>query len=111
MNQTAFDFERPVYPVVPGAKERGGTSQLAAEEIAPLAGRLRAAVLSILERRGPATPDEIADELDESPLSIRPRVTELIRLGLVRKTEERRRNASGKAATVVELVRRDDGTP
>ena len=103
--QTDFNFDRPVYPVVPGAKERGGTSQLAAEEMLPLARRLRASVILTLDRLGPCTPDEIAEHLDKSPLSIRPRVTELIRFGLVRKTEERRKNASGKAATVVELVR------
>lgn len=108
MTQTAFDFERPVYPVVPGAKEIGGTSQLAADEMMPLASRLRAAVMETLRRRGPSTPDEIAESLDESPLSIRPRVTELIRLGILYKTDKRRRNASGKAATVVAL-RYSDG--
>ena len=66
-----------VYPHSPGYKV-GGTSRRAAEAIKP----------------------------DKSVLSIRPRVSELHRLGLVHETGERRRNESGHRAAVYELAPR-----
>lgn len=95
---------RVAYPEVPGCKERGGTSEQAAVEIQEQVTRLRAAVLEALEQLKQATPDEIAEHIGESPWSIRPRCSELVQKGLVRKTAERRRNRSGKSATVLELV-------
>ena len=49
---------------------------------------------------GGLTADEIAADLGESVLSIRPRVSELHRLGMIEKTKVRRRNASGMSASV-----------
>jgi len=49
---------------------------------------------------GDFTADEIAIKLGKSVLSIRPRVSELARDGLIRKTGERRANASGIRAIV-----------
>jgi hypothetical protein len=46
------------------------------------------------------TADEAASALDLPILSVRPRVAELHRLGELRATDERRRNASGISATV-----------
>jgi len=58
-------------------------------------------VLSVFKNE-PAgmTADEAAAVLDLPILSIRPRVAELHRLGELRPTAERRRNASGASATV-----------
>jgi predicted transcriptional regulator len=47
-----------------------------------------------------ATADEIADELNRSILSIRPRFSELLRQGLIRDTGVRRGNQSGCSAKV-----------
>ena len=63
--------------------------------------RLRALALELLA----ATPaglsaDEIAAKLEESVLAVRPRVSELFHAGLIEKTGERRRNASGLHAHV-----------
>ena len=46
------------------------------------------------------TADEVAEVLDQSILSIRPRLTELGRLGDIEDTGERRKNQSGKKAIV-----------
>jgi predicted ArsR family transcriptional regulator len=93
-----FDWEGR-YPKAPGYKERT-TSQEAAEAIKPAARMLRDRVLSSLARIGPRTADEMAASLGEDILSIRPRFTELRRLGLIEKTGERRPNKSGADANV-----------
>lgn len=91
-----------LYPESPGFKV-GGTSAEAAHAIAPRAGTLQALCLSEITKES-GTPDEIAYRINRSILSVRPRITELIKQGLVRKTEVRRPNASGMMADVVERV-------
>jgi predicted ArsR family transcriptional regulator len=88
------------YPSAPGHKG-GATSQEAARRIAGHASHLRAAVLRQLavEPDG-LTADEIAKRLNESVLSVRPRVSELLAGGLIERTRHRRRNASGMSAAV-----------
>lgn len=51
------------------------------------------------------TADEIAAELGESPFSIRPRVTELSKQGLITRTGERRKSCNGRMSAVWRLVR------
>ena len=41
------------------------------------------------------TADEVADILNRSVLSIRPRISELLTLGLIKRNDERRKNRSG----------------
>ncbi len=95
-NDTPDLFTR--YPTVPGYK-RSGTSQDAATDMESEAGTLRRLSLEIL-KRGAATADEVADALGRSILSIRPRISELVRKGLVTETGQRRTNRSGKSAMV-----------
>lgn len=87
------------YPNAPGARDRD-TSRAAAAEIAQEVPQLRARALAVLERSNGLTADEVAGRLGLSILSIRPRVTELARLGKVRDSGQRRPNASGRMATV-----------
>jgi predicted ArsR family transcriptional regulator len=87
------------YPHHPGAQDRD-TSQAAAEGIAATAPRLRARALAVVERSNGLTADEIAGRLGLSILSIRPRLTELSRLGKVRDSGVRRKNVSGRGAIV-----------
>lgn len=87
------------YPHAPGAQDRD-TSQAAAEDIAPKSTILRALALDVLERSNGLTADEVAGRLGMSILSIRPRCTELSRLGKIRDSGHRRTNASGKRAIV-----------
>lgn len=87
------------YPHQPGARDRD-TSQAAADGIAPDAHLLRSRALAVVKRSNGLTADEVAGRLGLSILSIRPRLTELSRLGLVRDSGLRRHNASGRKAIV-----------
>ncbi len=89
------------YPERPGFKE-DGTSREAAIAIEHRAPTLRGRALRELLSVGPGglTPDEIALRLGSSVLAIRPRITELSRMGVIVKTGERRRYASGLDAYV-----------
>lgn len=86
------------YPFSPGAKT-SGTSQEAADSIDARAPMLRRRVLDILSTAR-HTADEVAAIMSESVLTIRPRVSELKRMGLVEDTGARRANESGRNAIV-----------
>jgi hypothetical protein len=88
------------YPDAPGFKVPGPSEQ-AAEAIAPIASNLRARVLTAISR-APAglTADAVAARLNRSILSVRPRVAELHRQGLIRAAVARGKNASGMSASV-----------
>lgn len=79
--------------------KRGETSRQAAADAAETAGELRARALAVIQH-GPATADEVAQVLGKSVLSIRPRCSELVKLGAIRDSGQRRKNASGKSAIV-----------
>lgn len=87
------------YPHHPGARDRD-TSRAAAASIAPAASTLRDRVLALYERNAGMTADECAGRLGLSILSVRPRVTELARLGRLRDSGARRANGSGRSAIV-----------
>jgi len=66
---------------------------------------MRAAVLAQIGRYpSGATADEIAKDLNLSVLSVRPRVSELNRLGDIEQTGARRKNESGMTATVWQIA-------
>jgi hypothetical protein len=94
----ADDMDLFDYPNQPGFKEYE-TAKAAAEAIAPNTPRLRAACLRVIARQ-PATPDEVAQQLGLSILSIRPRITELSKLKQIEDTGLRRPNNSGRMAKV-----------
>lgn len=94
------------YPAQPGYKAPG-PSREAAEAVKPTAATLRKKCLALLHKHqfaslshGGLTADEVARVLDESILSIRPRIAELKEMGFVEDSGARRPNASGKRATV-----------
>lgn len=99
LKDTMLGDRLATYPYSPGHKVNG-TSQEAARRVAPVAGTLRDKVLLALKLYGPLTPDETAEKLGMSILSIRPRFSELHRLGLIEQTSERRTNDSGHRAEV-----------
>lgn len=92
------------YPITPGAQPRE-TSHAAAGHAARTAPRLRALALAAVRGSQGLTADEVARQLGLSILSIRPRLTELARLGKVRDSGLRRRNISGRNAIVWEPTR------
>jgi len=87
------------YPTSPGFKA-AGTSQEAAEAMKPTAATLRTICLTMIRRYFNLTADECAGLMNASILAVRPRITELKEMGLIEKTGERRKNASGMSATV-----------
>jgi predicted ArsR family transcriptional regulator len=84
---------------MPGFKT-SGPSQEAAEKMNGRALTLRDRVLDLLSQGYALTADEIAQVLGVGILSIRPRVSELHKQNLIRRSSERRKNASGLNATV-----------
>lgn len=86
------------YPNAPGWKRRG-TSRAAARAMKPRAPTLRDMALGLLSKQA-LTADEVANALKVSVLSVRPRITELFKLGLIDETGERRANESGLKAAV-----------
>lgn len=86
------------YPAEPGQRDLF-TSAAAARRIAPDAARFRAMVLNRF-RQGDWTADEIAADLGISILTVRPRVTELKKLGHIEPTGGRRTNPGGSTVRV-----------
>lgn len=78
------------------------TAKQAAADMALSARTLRLQVLNELKKAS-GTADEIAKRLGLDILSVRPRMSELSKLGLVRETPTRRKNVSGKSAVVWEI--------
>lgn len=77
------------------------TSAAAAQAMAPKAKSLRVQVLErIITARHGLTADEVAEKMNQSILTIRPRVAELKRQGLIVQSSERRENKSGRKAVV-----------
>ncbi len=92
------------YPDDPGAKGPDGTSQDAAEAIAPCVPRLRRVAILALARLGEATPLEVVAVAGVAREALQPRFSELRTMGLVEPTGARRRNPSGKYAAVLRLT-------
>jgi len=103
MTQSLIDFDRPRYPVAAGYRASAPeTSREAAHSVDGATWRARA--LETLRDLGPMTADEIADHMGASILTIRPRITELLRLGMVHDTGARRMNRSHRMAAVWESI-------
>jgi len=88
------------YPNTPGSKG-GGASKDAAEKVVTRAAKLRIAILELMLKGYRLTADEIAAQLRESVLAIRPRVSELVTKGDLIKLKDRRKNVSGMTAHVI----------
>jgi hypothetical protein len=88
------------YPDAPGFKAPG-PSEDAATAIAPIAGNLRDQVREVIANSPSGiTADGVARELGRSILSVRPRVSELRRLGEIRQSGARGKNESGMTASI-----------
>jgi hypothetical protein len=88
------------YPDSPGFTAPGPSEQ-AATAISGTAKTLRDKVLkTISEAPAGLSADAVAVRLGKSVLSVRPRVSELRRLGEIRPTTQRAKNESGMSATI-----------
>lgn len=92
------------YPHAAGYQARD-TSKAAAA-VVPV-GTLQDRTLAVIAKSNGLTADETAGRMGLSILSVRPRVTELARLGKVRDTGERRANGSGRKAIVWMAIQPD----
>jgi len=91
-----------MYPNQP-SPGRTDTSAEAAEHIAPRVQTLRDRALAVIRER-PSTADEVCEALGESVLSLRPRCTELFKLGLVEDSGLRRKNSFNRNCIVYRAV-------
>ena len=95
------------YPHQPGCKtEHPETSREAAESLGDRARLIREQVLQVLTVFPDVTPDEAALFLKLDKLAVRPRFSELAKLGKIEDSGARRKNASGKNAACWRLVRK-----
>ena len=88
------------YPYSPGHKEVD-TSIEAAEAIKEGVETIRNKVFNVIANKGSfgATADEVAELLNYSPFTVRPRVTELFKLNKIER-KDKRKNSSQKTAYV-----------
>lgn len=101
MGDTDLFSWRETYPQQPGYRRRSKTSKGAAESVKDRAPTLRDRVLWLLKTSEPGhTADECAMLLGETVLSIRPRLSELKRLGKIYDSGITRPNISGVQASV-----------
>jgi predicted ArsR family transcriptional regulator len=98
------------YPDRPGWKARDASLE-AAYAVARHATTLRERVHSFLQDRYPAvfSADQIADSLGETILSVRPRVSELKKMGAIEAVSQRHQNRSGMSAHCWRAVVRTGG--
>ena len=80
--------------------KRGDTSRQAAQSVAPNTRTIRMMILRALRLHGPHTPDEMAEHLGLSPLSVRPRFSELMNGGPIRDTGDKRPSSLGNPSKV-----------
>lgn len=100
-----IDEQLEMYPNYPGYKVPG-TSKQSAEKVSGRAPVIRMLILGALAEFGPMTADEVAVKLDKSLLSVRPRFSELRKMGKIVDAGIRRENlVSGHNATVWRLAR------
>ena len=100
-------MEKQSYPYSPGSKENG-TSLEAAELIKAGAETIRVKVYDVICNKGNfgATADEVAELLNLSPFTVRPRVTELYKQGKIERAD-RRKNSSGAMAYVYKVSKQE----
>jgi len=94
------------YPNNVGYKKRR-TGKQAALDISKKAPTIRQQCLQIVKNKKTygATPDEVANLLSLSILSVRPRFSELVLKGCIKDTKQTRKNESGKHAIVWKYVK------
>ena len=90
-----MDLDLFTYPMVAGSKEHSTSRDAAiAIEASGKAATLRVECLNLFKSGFRGTADECAHKINEDILSIRPRIAELHKRGLIEKTGNRR-NADG----------------
>lgn len=103
----SYASQKDKYPYQPGFKKYG-TSSEAAKRIRPCAQSLKDMAYTCIKGAPEGlTADEVAKHLSRSILSIRPRIVELKRLGMIEWCGTCRPNDSGVMAEVVVALAKD----
>ena len=105
MDNDNSEFDRLEYPNAPG--HRGvDTSIAAAVDLAPKVGRLQAMVDAAVVAAGAQglTADECCEVFGLDRWTVQPRTSELKLRGLIRDSQQRRQNKTGKSAIVWSLL-------
>jgi len=87
-----------MYPLTPGSHASAPSTSPAAAPAKSEAAIIRDRCFEQFKKFPELTADEVAGFLNRSVLSIRPRVTELFKMGQIEDGGKRRANASGKNA-------------
>jgi hypothetical protein len=95
-------FDLFSYPVAPGFKEKGGTSEQAAKKVRGKASATRSAVLQHMEAQGydGSIADACAKAIGKEKHDVRSRFSELLEQGALIKTSRTRQNDLGNTQTV-----------
>ena len=104
MTAKQLDLEQMARVMTAPYVKHSGTSKAAAKEIEPHMTDLQRQLLTWLRNNGPATDREMQGWIPMDPNTQRPRRVELVRLGLVRDTGEKRKTRSGRSAVVWEVI-------
>ena len=100
-----LNLERMVEDILTAPYQKHSeTSKAAAKEIEPDAGTQRHKLFGWLYDHGPATDQEMQEGVPMDPSTQRPRRVELVRMGIVRDSGEKRKTRSGRQAIVWEVV-------
>ncbi len=92
MQLDLIDAVQATYPDAPGFKERGGASEEAAKAVAPSAKVMREKVYALFDKHSSLTFKEIEKMTGWHRDSIKPRLSDLFRLGKLIKVQGERRN-------------------
>lgn len=94
------------YPDTPGSKREGPASEAARSLDRPQIRQVHRQILALLEHHA-MTADEAAASLGLKVLYCRPRFSELVKLGLIEATGERRSNAGSRLSAGVYQRKRE----
>lgn len=88
------------YPHAPGSKREGPSSEAARSLPLPKVREVHRRICALLEQHA-MTPDELSASLGLKPAYGRPRCSELVALGLIEETGERRQNPGSRMSAGV----------
>ena len=99
----------PPYPEAPGAKREGPSAEAAKSLDQEHIDALQRDILRVIGQSGALTTDDVAALLQVDRYRVRPRMSELVAMGLLEDSGERGQNVSGRPATLWKLTPHQHG--
>lgn len=94
----------PPYPESPGAKREGPAAEAARSLDRAHIAELQQDILRVIDQNGALTTDGVAALLQVDRYRVRPRMSELVAMGLLEDSGKRGQNVSGRPATLWKLT-------